>query len=230
LSVWAFYVGVGRVCVPAMRQDDRAGFSRGAGSRLARAARAFRMLTISRYSCCIYHTLADVHVVIRCSECLIKCTLLTMRSFSRLQDMREMRVPSARTSSDAQHVPKSDGPPLAPVNPYTYPILDTEEWGASPLRPPPNALLENPMTPTPAPMLEPAERSERTLVTDPLIPHLNETPARVQRPVPPVTMFPRWCQYCEIIKPPRTHHCRHCGTCVLQFDREWRVTVYTLTG
>nr|ODO04468.1 vacuolar protein [Cryptococcus depauperatus CBS 7855] len=40
----------------------------------------------------------------------------------------------------------------------------------------------------------------------------------VERPVPFVEYVPRWCQFCEIVKPDRTHHCRHCGTCVLQFD------------
>ncbi|WVQ80221.1 hypothetical protein IAT38_002326 [Cryptococcus sp. DSM 104549] len=42
----------------------------------------------------------------------------------------------------------------------------------------------------------------------------------VQRPVPSVDFGPRWCRFCEINKPDRTHHCRHCGTCVLQFDRQ----------
>lgn len=42
----------------------------------------------------------------------------------------------------------------------------------------------------------------------------------VERPVPRVTPGPRWCRHCEINKPDRTHHCRHCGTCVMQFDRE----------
>lgn len=42
----------------------------------------------------------------------------------------------------------------------------------------------------------------------------------VQRPVPRVEVGPRWCRFCQINKPDRTHHCRHCGTCVSQFDRE----------
>jgi len=42
----------------------------------------------------------------------------------------------------------------------------------------------------------------------------------VQRPVPRVDLGPRWCRFCQINKPDRTHHCRHCGTCVMQFDRE----------
>lgn len=44
--------------------------------------------------------------------------------------------------------------------------------------------------------------------------------ARIPRPKPFVPTGPRWCQYCTLIKPDRTHHCRHCGTCVLQFDRK----------
>lgn len=43
--------------------------------------------------------------------------------------------------------------------------------------------------------------------------------SRVPRPTPSVSSAPRWCAHCKIIKPDRTHHCRHCGTCILQFDR-----------
>ncbi|KAL7412425.1 DHHC palmitoyltransferase-domain-containing protein [Mrakia frigida] len=28
----------------------------------------------------------------------------------------------------------------------------------------------------------------------------------------------RWCGFCEIVKPERSHHCRMCGTCVLNMD------------
>lgn len=42
----------------------------------------------------------------------------------------------------------------------------------------------------------------------------------VRRPIPIIEPGPRWCKHCKLIKPDRTHHCRHCGTCVLQFDRE----------
>ena len=45
-------------------------------------------------------------------------------------------------------------------------------------------------------------------------------PSDVQRPVPEIRIGPRWCRFCEINKPDRTHHCRHCGTCVMQFDRK----------
>lgn len=27
-----------------------------------------------------------------------------------------------------------------------------------------------------------------------------------------------WCQHCQAAKPPRTHHCQSCGTCVVQMD------------
>jgi palmitoyltransferase len=47
-----------------------------------------------------------------------------------------------------------------------------------------------------------------------------ESGDHLQRPVPRVEVGPRWCRFCEINKPDRTHHCRHCGTCVMAFDRE----------
>jgi palmitoyltransferase len=47
-----------------------------------------------------------------------------------------------------------------------------------------------------------------------------ESGDQLQRPVPRVEFGPRWCRFCEINKPDRTHHCRHCGTCVMAFDRE----------
>lgn len=46
----------------------------------------------------------------------------------------------------------------------------------------------------------------------------------VQRPVPRVEIGPRWCRFCQINKPDRTHHCRHCGTCVSQFDRKFLIS------
>lgn len=42
----------------------------------------------------------------------------------------------------------------------------------------------------------------------------------VERPLPYLHRGPRWCRFCQINKPDRTHHCRHCGTCILQFDRK----------
>lgn len=29
---------------------------------------------------------------------------------------------------------------------------------------------------------------------------------------------PRFCKKCECYKPPRSHHCKHCGKCVLRMD------------
>ena len=55
-------------------------------------------------------------------------------------------------------------------------------------------------------------------------PHMGQKgrkdPNEVERPVPNLETGPRWCKFCEINKPDRTHHCRHCGTCIMQFDRE----------
>jgi palmitoyltransferase len=42
----------------------------------------------------------------------------------------------------------------------------------------------------------------------------------IQRPIPYIETGPRWCKHCKINKPDRAHHCRHCGVCILQFDRE----------
>lgn len=29
---------------------------------------------------------------------------------------------------------------------------------------------------------------------------------------------PRFCKTCHVYKPPRSHHCRYCGRCVLKMD------------
>ena len=45
--------------------------------------------------------------------------------------------------------------------------------------------------------------------------------AKVARQPPlsaPLHPYFRWCSRCEHIKPLRTHHCRHCGTCILSMD------------
>lgn len=44
---------------------------------------------------------------------------------------------------------------------------------------------------------------------------------RVYREIPtrlPLHPNTRYCERCEIVKPYRAHHCRHCGTCVLGMD------------
>ena len=28
----------------------------------------------------------------------------------------------------------------------------------------------------------------------------------------------RWCKQCQLPKPPRAHHCKSCGKCVLKLD------------
>ena len=41
---------------------------------------------------------------------------------------------------------------------------------------------------------------------------------KLRREVPlsgPLHPYLLYCNKCEIVKPPRTHHCRRCGTCVL---------------
>lgn len=73
------------------------------------------------------------------------------------------------------------------------------------------------------PPIPPPTRAPDTSNTSPHAASLTlaERPARyVPRPVPNATLGPRWCYHCHIVKPDRTHHCRHCGTCILQFDRE----------
>lgn len=80
-------------------------------------------------------------------------------------------------------------------------------------------------------ILGPQVGSEATLPLNPS-PHppyagpssTQQSVPRVPRPVPLVSIHQRWCQYCQIVKPDRTHHCRHCGTCILQFDRECPVS------
>lgn len=39
-----------------------------------------------------------------------------------------------------------------------------------------------------------------------------------ERPLPPHYPGLVYCKYCHIYKPERTHHCRHCGTCVLAME------------
>jgi hypothetical protein len=37
-------------------------------------------------------------------------------------------------------------------------------------------------------------------------------------PFPPTKIGRAWCDHCGIWKPDRSHHCRHCGTCVLEME------------
>ena len=45
-----------------------------------------------------------------------------------------------------------------------------------------------------------------------------DLPQRRPSPVPVLLPYYRWCTRCEVIKPYRAHHCRHCGTCVLKME------------
>ncbi|KAI0262698.1 DHHC palmitoyltransferase-domain-containing protein [Gloeopeniophorella convolvens] len=43
-------------------------------------------------------------------------------------------------------------------------------------------------------------------------------PGRALSTLPVLREEHRYCKRCHIVKPPRAHHCRSCGTCVLKFD------------
>ena len=67
----------------------------------------------------------------------------------------------------------------------------------------------------PAPLPAAASMSTRAQARE-----LSEKP-KVERQPPlsaPLHPYFRWCSKCEHVKPPRTHHCRHCGTCILNMD------------
>ncbi len=43
-------------------------------------------------------------------------------------------------------------------------------------------------------------------------------PQDLEWPFPPTKLGRAWCQHCQIWKPDRAHHCRHCGQCVLAME------------
>ena len=46
----------------------------------------------------------------------------------------------------------------------------------------------------------------------------SDDPLAPSRPFPPDTKEQAYCQYCQIYKPWRSHHCRVCGVCVLGME------------
>ncbi|KAF8342352.1 DHHC palmitoyltransferase-domain-containing protein [Cantharellus anzutake] len=65
--------------------------------------------------------------------------------------------------------------------------------------------------------LTPPPDNEQHSNTD-SIPRACPPPSRQPPSHPALAPQYRYCRNDEIIKPPRTHHCRICGTCVLMFD------------
>ncbi|KAK0525587.1 hypothetical protein OC834_005111 [Tilletia horrida] len=69
--------------------------------------------------------------------------------------------------------------------------------------PPPSHFAAQPPPPTgPPPFLPIPQRYPKVT---PLLGELNEVPSR-------------YCHWCKIVKPPRAHHCKKCGACVLKMD------------
>ena len=134
-----------------------------------------------------------------------------------------------------QHIAKSPPPPPNPPSttylPYHPPTSQQGDHCASdPAGPDPSefAPIANALSNAMHPITSNQQSSSATLGgnTSPAVggkverTKTGKTLLEVERPVPKVDKSPRWCRYCEIYKPDRTHHCRHCGTCVMQFDRE----------
>jgi hypothetical protein len=138
-------------------------------------------------------------------------------------------------TTDNQHIAKSPPPPPNPPSttylPYHPPGSQQFDHGANdPAGPDPSefAPIANAISNAMHPITSNQQSSSATLGgnASPAVggkverTKTGKTLLEVERPVPRVDKSPRWCRYCEIYKPDRTHHCRHCGTCVMQFDRE----------
>lgn len=74
---------------------------------------------------------------------------------------------------------------------------------------PPPAELSVPLVPAPPQAYQSNDKNEKT------------GHRILQREVPlsaPLHPYARYCTRCEIIRPPRAHHCRVCGQCVINMD------------
>ncbi|EIW71033.1 hypothetical protein TREMEDRAFT_37516 [Tremella mesenterica DSM 1558] len=181
LSIWVFYVVVGRICAKSIQRRGR--FGRAAGVGILIGFVVLWLMNMWNY---------------------LKITL-TGPGFAR------------------DYVEKTP-PPKIPEQ--TWQTGRTEPSGTV------DSSAPDPSTLAPAINIatelvgHPGQRSSSATLTGPTLAQKRRGWGKedltdwraVRRPVPTVNVGPRWCQYCEIVKPERTHHCRHCGTCVLAFD------------
>ncbi|KAG1856741.1 DHHC palmitoyltransferase-domain-containing protein [Suillus subluteus] len=121
----------------------------------------------------------------------------------------ELMAPAAGLSNDASALSNS-----IPVMPPAARLFIT--WAHLPLD---EARIVNaPADPESTHVPGPASPSSHENFHDP---NLNASPAMFPRqPSTTPVLAPeyRFCNKDKIVKPPRTHHCRACGTCVLKYD------------
>lgn len=78
------------------------------------------------------------------------------------------------------------------------------------IRKPPSGMQEVPV--------EGRQQGSEQLAPTPSHPKAGTQEWLYERPLPPHYPGLVYCKYCHIYKPERTHHCRHCGTCVLAME------------
>ncbi|ODO08533.1 vacuolar protein [Cryptococcus wingfieldii CBS 7118] len=181
LAIWSFYVVVGRVCTPMIREVSSSGIGRSPGAGTLAAFVVLWLMFIWTY-------------------------------------LRIITTPPGFAKDRVNRSP--------PPDPADYP---------PPRSTSPVPVADNNNAPDPSTLAPTFNLASQTIhrwtshngsadTTRPSAPMVQMPPKgvkdwrQVPRPLPYVEYVPKWCSYCEIVKPSRTHHCRHCGTCVQQYD------------
>ncbi|CAD6570727.1 MAG: hypothetical protein TREMPRED_005979 [Tremellales sp. Tagirdzhanova-0007] len=203
LTVWSFYVVVGRVCTSMIRNRSSSGLGKATGVGALVGFVILWLMFIWGY--------------IRIAT--------TGPGFAREHIPKTPAPPSHGPSTD--YIPYRA--PASPGNPQTNSLSAIRD--SSPQRTVPaagpdpsefapianlvNATLRSSDVPSSSVTLAdqmPQSKTKNSVVQS------RKDWREIERPLPRSDLGPRWCRFCEINKPDRTHHCRHCGTCVMQFD------------
>ncbi|ORX34082.1 DHHC palmitoyltransferase-domain-containing protein [Kockovaella imperatae] len=197
LIIWSFYVVVGRVCTPMIRNDSSVGFGRAIGIGTMITFIILWLVFVWSYMMILIvgPGLARDH-----------CPKMPAPPSDFVSGQAPTESgPSAAETASAQMVDSHSTLVHGPA------LVDTEAPEPSQLVPISHLVSDFVRgSETEAPGSAALSREAKTRGPKDEI--------YVERPVPLPQTGPRWCRYCEINKPDRAHHCRHCGTCVMQFD------------
>ncbi|RSH92394.1 hypothetical protein EHS25_008809 [Saitozyma podzolica] len=234
LVIWSFYVVVGRICAPAIQRQSAASWSRATGAGTMVGYVVLWLLFAWSYLKMLVTGPGFAKEVRSRHALKLMLEVVPKTSAPPVEPLHPFI--QYNPPSDSMALPPPPVPPTAMQQPGTmreparsdHPRDASTSPESDPLGPDPSMLapITNAVGSALAPHASHQMSSSATLATQRPPTSMSkkgkrgdlESGDQLQRPVPRVEFGPRWCRFCEINKPDRTHHCRHCGTCVMAFD------------
>ncbi|KAG0142979.1 hypothetical protein CROQUDRAFT_661857 [Cronartium quercuum f. sp. fusiforme G11] len=125
-------------------------------------------------------------------------------------ELPRQEISSTPTSTVPIHPTRSRSPPPHRLTNLSEPsVSPTTFWSLNNTSAQPLRLVTSPQQPVQPSCFSFAQSQPTSLSTT-----LSQVPSRTRI----LDLNHRYCFKCKLYKPPRSHHCRHCGTCVLRMD------------